>query len=347
MKGGSLMAGWNLKAGAITEYVVSEDRIWSLFNFVFSDACKKRNTYKFGLIKSLLDSAFSGEMTEQGVRYSYEELFGRFAYNYWNLVVKYDLRQMRKDGKSEFSKMFSISGLARKSFTFCVKALGTHPFLEFESLGADIKNKIIKQVTVECKRFVIGALYDDFDGIIYSFNLKEDGIVLNPRVYDFMLKYKAELEKLNYYAWARFLEQINDDNVLMRVIDKLELATPKREDLSVYREILRKEFEEDTCFYCGKKLGKNIHVDHFIPWSFVKDDKLWNFVLSCARCNERKSNKLPKQDFLIKIEQRNKGIQVVDNIIVQKDFERYSQDLLNRMWKYAKMSGLKEVEMRT
>ena len=67
MKGDSLMAGWNLKAGAITEYVVSEDRIWSLFNFVFSDACKKRNTYKFGLIKSLLDIAFSGEMTEQGV----------------------------------------------------------------------------------------------------------------------------------------------------------------------------------------------------------------------------------------------------------------------------------------
>ena len=337
MKGGSLMAGWNLKAGAITEYVVSEDRIWSLFNFVFSDACKKRNTYKFGLIKSLLDSAFSGEMTEQGVRYSYEELFGRFAYN---LVVKYDLRQMRKDGKSEFSKIELI-------FKDVIKENNIFINLEFESLGADIKNKIIKQVTVECKRFVIGALYDDFDGIIYSFNLKEDGIVLNPRVYDFMLKYKAELEKLNYYAWARFLEQINDDNVLMRVIDKLELATPKREDLSVYREILRKEFEEDTCFYCGKKLGKNIHVDHFIPWSFVKDDKLWNFVLSCARCNERKSNKLPKQDFLIKIEQRNKGIQVVDNIIVQKDFERYSQDLLNRMWKYAKMSGLKEVEMRT
>ena len=99
------MAGWKLKAGPITEYVVSEDKIWSLFNYIFSDACKKRNTYKFGLIKSLLDSVFSGEVTEQGVRYSYEELFGRFAYNYWNLVVKYDLRQMRKDGKSEFSKV--------------------------------------------------------------------------------------------------------------------------------------------------------------------------------------------------------------------------------------------------
>ena len=65
--------------------------------------------------------------------------------------------------------------------------------------------------------------------------------------------HKAELEKLNYYSWAKFLEQVNDDNSLIRVIDKLELATPRRENLSVYREILRKEFEEDTCFYCAKK----------------------------------------------------------------------------------------------
>ena len=38
------MSGWNLKQGDITEYVVSEDRIWSLFNYVFSDASRKRNS---------------------------------------------------------------------------------------------------------------------------------------------------------------------------------------------------------------------------------------------------------------------------------------------------------------
>ena len=105
-------------------------------------------------------------------------------------------------------------------------------------------------------------------------------MTLNYCIYDFLLKYKAEIEKLNYYSWARFLEQINDDRVLLRVIDKLELATPRRDDLTVYREILRREFEEDTCFYCGKKLQRKIHVDHFIPWSYVKDDKMWNFVLA-------------------------------------------------------------------
>ena len=30
------MAGWDLKNGSITEYNVSEDRIWSLFNYVLN-----------------------------------------------------------------------------------------------------------------------------------------------------------------------------------------------------------------------------------------------------------------------------------------------------------------------
>lgn len=247
----------------------------------FSDSSKKRNTYKFGLVKSLLDNVFNGKNTNVGVKYTFEELFSRFAENYWNLVIKYDLRQMRKDGKSIYSKIETI----------LMSAITENPtlaLLEFETIDVNTKASIIRKVTSECKKCVVGALYEDFDGIIYSFDLKEDGITLNYCVYEFMLKYKAELEHLNYYSWARFLEQINDDNVLVKVIDKLELSTPRRENLLVYREILRREFEEDTCFYCGKKLQNNMHVDHFIPWSFVKDDKIWNFVLSCPTCNVKK-----------------------------------------------------------
>lgn len=329
------MAGWDLKNGSITEYSVSEDRIWSLFNYVFSDSSRKRNTYKFGLIKSLLDNVFNGQTKEQGIQYTYEELFSRFAENYWNLVIKYDLRQMRKDGKSIYSKVESI----------LMSAITENPtlaLLEFESIDEKTKAVIIRRVTTECKKCVVGALYDDFDGIIYSFDLKGQGITLNYCVYEFMLKYKAELERLNYYSWARFLEQINDDNALVRVIDKLELSTPRRENLSVYREILRREFEEDTCFYCGKKLHKDIQVDHFIPWSFVKDDKIWNFVLSCPTCNIKKNNRVPNKDYLIKIEKRNHEIQLLPNTLIQTEFEGYTDDLIKRMWSYAKLSGIKE-----
>lgn len=84
------------------------------------------------------------------------------------------------------------------------------------------------------------------------------------------------------------------------------------------------------------------HVDHFIPWSFVKDDKIWNFVLACPSCNEKKNNRIPAVDYPLKIEKRNKKMKLSDNRIIQADFNLYSEDLLNRMWTYTKLSGYKE-----
>ena len=63
-----------------------------------------------------------------------------------------------------------------------------------------------------------------------------------------------------------------------------------------------------TAFTAEKKLGAKIHVDHFIPWSFVKEDKLWNFVLSCPECNIKKSNILPPQNTIARILERNRII---------------------------------------
>ena len=52
------MAGWDLKKGCLVKYIVSEDELWSLFNYVFSDSCRKTNTYKYGLIKSICNQIY-------------------------------------------------------------------------------------------------------------------------------------------------------------------------------------------------------------------------------------------------------------------------------------------------
>jgi hypothetical protein len=79
-----------------------------LFNYVFSDSSAKRTTYKFGLVKSILDNLFNSEGEDYSLFISYENLFGKFSENYWNLVTKYHLRQMLPDGKSEYSKIEQI-----------------------------------------------------------------------------------------------------------------------------------------------------------------------------------------------------------------------------------------------
>ena len=331
------MPGWNLKNGLLIDTLVSEDELWGLFNFVFSDGSRKRNTYKFGFIKAILDNLFSGYWDGDLYVLSYNILFSKFAENYWNIIVKYNLKQQRRDGKSEYSRIESLF----KSI------VSNNPILSnvnFESIDYELKERIFNEVNKSCKGNVVGALYNDLEGKVYSFDLKEKGIKLSKSSYNFLFKYKTELEKLNYYAWAQFMEKINDDSVLLRVLEKLELSTPRRKDLSIYREILKREFEECNCFYCGKNLRGSIHVDHFIPWSFIKEDKAWNFVLSCPMCNIRKKDRLVSEDYLKRIILRNECLKKSSDRIVKKDFVGYNSDLINKMYAYAILSGLKKVD---
>lgn len=327
-----MTAGWKQTSGTFREGRISEDTFWMLFNYVFSDRSKKRSTYKFGLIKSILDNLFNSERDDYSLFLSYEDLFGKFSENYWNLIIKYHLRQLRSDGRSEYTKIEQI-------FMKLIETEPGYANLQFTSIPEKTKNTIIKQVSTDCRNNVIGALHIDFQNCLYAFDLKGDGLFLNPYAFDFMLKYKVEIEKLNYYAWAKYLEQIKENEaVVTKLLDKLELATPQRSDLSVFRQILYQEFEQDVCFYCGRKLHK-IHVDHFIPWSFIKEDKLWNFVLACPDCNERKSNKIPGMEYVKVIQTRNDVLRKLDSAFVQEQFKTYKPQLISDMWKYAKSGG--------
>lgn len=334
------MPGWNLKFGELLGTDSSEDELWSLFNYVFSDSCRKTNTYKFGLIKSICDQIYSLAYDGFGYPLSFEEIFTKFTENYWNLVNRYKLKQMKFNGKSDTSKIERI-------INSTVENREIPDSITFQSLAEAERKKIVKIVTQECKRNVIGALYNDFQGKLYGFDLKGNGILLGQASYNFISKYKMEIEKLNYYYWARFLERVNDDDALVRVLEKLELATPQRKDLSIYRNILYMEFQQECCFYCGKKLNDTIHVDHFIPWSFVKSDNLWNLVLSCPNCNLKKKDNLVGGNYLAEIEHRNDVISAAITFrspLIVKEFQNYSTGLIDRIWAYARLSGFNECE---
>ena len=88
----------------------------------------------------------------------------------------------------------------------------------------------------------------------------------------------------------------------------------------------------------GRKLSDNA-VDHFIPRSFVKDDRLWNFVLACPSCNIRKSNKIPGMEYVKVIQYRNEKLKKLDSVFVQDQFKTYKSNLISDMWKYAQSGG--------
>ena len=328
---------WNSISGEITSHAVPEDEIWAEFNGFFSSNSRKTATYKYGFLKSILDNLFSCDATSRGMELTFQQLFEKFTENYWNLILKYNLRQMSNNGKSAYSGL-------EKILIQAASENGVIRYLEYSSLQSDAREALVLEVKKVCKRNVVGALYGDFDGKFYGFSLKEERIWISTVVYAFLLKYKLEIEKLNYYAWAKLLEKINAHNPPTKLVDKLELATPKRNNLSFYRRILQREFEEQCCFYCGRKLNEKVHVDHVIPWQLVREDRLWNFVLACPACNIRKNNRLPKKEKLELVIQRNEIMRVSDMCVnsIAEEFKNYSGDMMVNLWQYAKMGGFRE-----
>ena len=325
-------AGWNLTSGELSRFHIELDKYWAHFNFVFSDACRKRSTYKFGLIKAIIDCLYSAELTARGMELSYEHIFSKFTENYWNLIAKYDICQIRPDGKTNISMIEKLIYEVRDRHA----ALSV---IEFENLNDDDRIALIALVKKECRKNVVGALFQDFNGELYGFDHKEDRIWLHLCAYNFLMTYKIEIEQMNYYAWAKFLDKINQNNPPVRLIEKLELSTPQRKNLSVYRDILRNEFESNNCFYCGSKLETSTHVDHVLPWSFVKSDHLWNFVLACPKCNTKKKDLLPSKQKLAEVTTRNQKMISNRNPFVYKEFVGYSNDLMWKIWDYAHKQG--------
>lgn len=325
-----------LKAGVYIDRSISDDEMWSAFFHRFSPQTKDSSSYKYGFLKSILDNLYN---VDEELKLSFFQLFSTFAESYWNLVLKYGIRQQPQGDVGKITYVESILKDAEETYMIA----GGVPF---ESIHDDAKIKIISKVKNKCKNNVVGSLYGATLEYMYSFSVKDEWIQFNPRMYEFMCKNKLAIEKMNYYEWARYLEKINEDSVMDHLLTKIDESTEKtRSSLDVYRKILFEEFESHTCFYCGKPItndGQKTHVDHFVPWSFIKDDKMWNFVLACNTCNSKKSDRLVPVIYLERLIQRN--TKIVASGISHQDMKTYKQDNLRRVFTYwERMNSSKDI----
>ena len=76
-------------------------------------------------------------------------------------------------------------------------------------------------------------------------------------------------------------------------------------------------------------------VDHFIPWSFVMNDELWNLMPMDSSLNSVKSNKLPQWDkFFFRFAQNQYTMYelIHENPVIRKLYETCYRDNLHSIW---------------
>ncbi|MGM7722869.1 HNH endonuclease [Metabacillus sp. Hm71] len=321
-----------LQVGEMKATYLTDKEIWGHFNFIFSSKSKNSTTYKFVLIKSLIENLYN---VNDKLELTYNQLFSSFAKIYWNLIIHHDLNQINMIGKKAEVQ------------TILLKAQAKHQVprtLIFDKLSYELQLSIIKQVKNKCKLNVMGALYGDSGQTIYDFDNKKEFVKINPSFYSFMQRFQRVLIYLTNYQLALFLEKFNNKEDTTNLLMKVENVS-KRSSLDQFYKVLS-SFYGHKCFYCNKTLKKKeqIHVDHFIPWSFVQADQLWNLVIACNTCNVSKSDKLAETEFLHALIDRNEHfILSIPEIKQMQDMKVYTNKKLKELYEYSMDNGFTDI----
>lgn len=265
-------------------------------------------TYKYCFFKSLLDNIFE---FDENYQIGFKTLSATFATIYWNSIALHEIPVQKGFRKGKLS---SIELLVNKFVEERPHMAG----VPFDSLLEEDRRAFLLGAESIFSKYVVGAFYEDTDGCLYGFSKKEKKLWLDKNSYLFLTENKELLDQVNYYRWLKEVEKILKDAGEHREnLSTLLEEITQRTDLTPFKESLMALAEQRTCFYCGKKLTKSAHLDHVIPWSFLKTDALWNFVFACPHCNESKNNRIPSDEFLKALEERNHELGISGPSVLQ------------------------------
>ena len=283
----------------------------------------KSNTYKFALARFLLDHSHK---PDSSCIVSFRDIAKKFLKYYWHQECKYRIRQ-NYDPK----KIPSVVQVIRDVFK--ERMVGGYIPEYFENMPQEeIKNaeaEIIKRVFGIGKKSQVVPRFQRLKGQppdrnlhirgtgdFYDYDVPSGQLEIKPEALSFFKDNYNVLTKAVFLEWSRFLEKIN---TLPRIIEKVESEVVRRRALTSYQSIFR---DQRDCFYCNRTLDeRQIHVDHFIPWSYIFEDEAWNLVLACQDCNLKKSDSLAGSSFRNELINRNRDY--------QKKIPKLEKSLLN------------------
>jgi 5-methylcytosine-specific restriction endonuclease McrA len=167
---------------------------------------------------------------------------------------------------------------------------------------------------------------------LYKISDDENSITIHPDWMKYLFRNAKIVEGFAKWEWVKYMQSRNPNipNIASKAIipeKRNSLSLPKR----VWKDILSKH--SFRCIYSNEILSMdNLALDHFLPWTFVAHDRMWNLVPTTKHVNSAKSNCIPNFDkYLDKfINRQFQGLQVLhhtDPKLWKKIIEDYVVDL--------------------
>jgi hypothetical protein len=151
------------------------------------------------------------------------------------------------------------------------------------------KNQIISKLSIEKFNDIQGSALYKVDTV---------NIEINKYWHEYLKRHITILGSWAYWQLINYLQK-NNPNV-PGISEKL--FAPQARNLSIAKSYWRDFLNtkgEFKCIYSNQIItSNNFSIDHFLPWSYVTHDQLWNLIPTSRSVNSSKGNNFPSLNYL-------------------------------------------------
>jgi hypothetical protein len=208
--------------------------------------------------------------------------------------------ELNRLGTGNFSVVKGAMGNAKNNLKaqfarLDVKNNSLSTYVPFRLLSPFFSDRLRGTKDADRNKTIMDLAWEQFDRIRPFYYVSKDkrSIVMHP---EWMLYFNENFKLVQSFIAWNWLEYMQKRNPAVPNIQIKLLPPSTRNPLTTqsgfWRTVLRQE--QLTCIYSGEPLTvNNFSLDHFLPWSFVAHDQLWNLIPVSININSSKSNKLP------------------------------------------------------
>lgn len=254
------------------------------------------NTYKMVWIRSIVEACVLDPSLKT---IHFDNLSTKIFGYYWNQTIYFDLEQSPNPHKRPaiYQKVVEEIECYRSKFGH-----QPHWFSRVEK-KVSIPVKTISSILAKdvCWRFPkVGKVSFDL------YELDKKNRTVSPYDPEKIRDHSRILFDLINYRWTQKLEEFNHTPRISKKVRGTDRQNIKRKSLSKFKKFLDLENPDHICFHSGRAIDqKNLSIDHVLPWSYMFSDDIWNLVYVDRSINSSKSNRIPDEKTIERLEARN------------------------------------------
>jgi hypothetical protein len=161
----------------------------------------------------------------------------------------------------------------------------------------------------------------------YRFSEDESAIIVHPAWHQYFQQHSRIIKA--FIAWE-LLQYLQKHNPGSPSLSKKVFPTMHRESMHFQTEYWKTVASKIplTCIYSNNPL-KKFQLDHFLPWSFLAHNELWNLIPVNSAANLSKFNSLPAPHYFGKfIEVQFSGLQIYKNLANKRKWDKVADSFL-------------------